>query len=150
MQNSASTVVNLHWSSCKLPVILRIFMGSKFSWPIFEKCSCQTNFMKILLVETEFSAVTQTDWHDEGNICFSQFGKHAQERTDYRVIWMKNKIVFYVKFSWIYYLPAWLAFLLLLWRLTLIWSGPASCFLAPNENSGKSLFQEGSLYLLRC
>jgi len=66
-------VINVHWSSSKLPVILVRFLRNLNFLDRVSESTQTSGFMKILLVEAKlFHADRQTDRHDEVNSRFSR------------------------------------------------------------------------------
>jgi hypothetical protein len=68
-------VINVHRSSCKVPVILARFQWSLDFLDRFSKSFKISNLMKIL--QWESSCCVRTDRHDEANSRFSKFCERA-------------------------------------------------------------------------
>jgi hypothetical protein len=74
-------IINVDWSSCKVPFVLSDFKGLELPRQIFEKFS-NTRFDKYLYVGAELFHADermdgQTERHEDTNSLFSQFCERA-------------------------------------------------------------------------
>ena len=71
-------IVNVYWSSCKVPVIIVSFKETRiFSKTVFQKKTSVSIFLKILSMAADGRMDRQTGTHDEGNSPISQFWESA-------------------------------------------------------------------------